>query len=109
MPCEGMLQYGQTVVQRRAELAAAAKKAARLLAMKKIGLKIGPRGVVMFTGLADEDRKGANDACIYNRIKGDPAVRAAVLRAEAMSGVKVNARLVAQGGHSHDGVTVGLD
>lgn len=110
MPCDGMMQYnGQTAAQRRAELAVKAKEVAKLVALKKIGIKIGPRGVVMFTNVPDDVRVGANDSCIYRRIRGDSAVRAAVLRAEAMQGVKVNERFVAAGGHSHDGITAGSD
>ena len=55
---------------------------------------------VLFSGGADS---GAVLLCAYRALSNTPEMRRALLRAEAMSGTKMDPRAIAAGEHSHDG------
>jgi hypothetical protein len=57
---------------------------------------------VTFTGIADEERDGVTDACIYRRIMatGSALPRHMIAKAEQVAGRR---QVVGQGVHSHDG------
>lgn len=81
---------------------------ARLEAAMKAGtvtVKVGPTGAITFAGWGSEEREGVSDVCAYRKLaaSGSAALRAAVAKAEAMAGRKVDARAIAAGVHSHDG------
>lgn len=115
MPCDTRLKPRQTLAQRAEEVKKRAARIAELLAEQqrqrlldakaRIGIKIGPTGAIVFTGLTAEERDGMTDGCIYRMLKrsGSAAARQAITRAEMVAGVKVNERVIAQGTHSHDG------
>lgn len=102
MACELMLYDGQTLAQRAKEVREAKEKVKKLLALRKIGVVIGRQGAITFTGIPDGDRRGMTDACIYQAVKATPAFRAALLRAEASAGRKLDERQIVAGVHSHD-------
>jgi hypothetical protein len=109
MPCDTVRL---TDVQ-RAERREAIKALGAALAARKVRVRIGPSGSIAFQGegpegaaaLAGIKRGGLADLCAYRRLlaDNDPGLRAAVARAEAMAGRRVDARAIAAGVHSHDG------
>lgn len=105
MPCDTMRLPNQTMSERVTEVRTAAQKIDKLLAARKIGVKVGPQGAVTFTGLSDDDRRRMTDACIYRRIiqSGSAASKMAIARAEQLAGRTVSKATVANGVHSHDG------
>lgn len=105
MPCFTQTLPNQTMTQRMDEVRTAAQKIDKLLAERKIGVKVGPQGAVTFTGLTDADRARMTDACIYRRItqSGSAASKMALARAEQLAGRTVSKATVANGVHSHDG------
>jgi hypothetical protein len=105
MPCDTNRLLDQTMSQRVAEVRTAAQKIDRLLAERKIGVKVGPQGAVTFTGIDDRDRARMTDACIYRRIvqSGSAASKMAIVRAEQLAGRTVSKATVANGVYSHDG------
>lgn len=107
MPCDTVRKQGQTVAQRAAEVRAAAKKIDALVAAKRVQVKVGPQGAVAFLGLAETDRDGLTDACIYRSLTrtGSATARMAIARAEQLAGRTVDRAVVAAGVHSHDGGT----
>lgn len=105
MPCDTRLKPQQTIQQRAAEVRAAVAKAAQALAAGRIKVKIGPQGAIAFEGMAEADRDGVTDACMYRRLlaSGSALALAAIARAEQMAGRTVNRQVIGQGAHSHDG------
>lgn len=105
MPCNTMLKKNQTAAQRATEVRKAAERIDKLLASRRIKMKVGPQGAVVFTGLTDTDRDGMTDACIYRMItrSGSAAAKMAISRAEQLAGRNVDRKVVAHGVHSHDG------
>lgn len=105
MPCDTRSRKGQTPAERMLEVRKAAAKIDKLLASKKIGVKVGPQGAITFTGLSDEDRSRMTDGCIYRRLMstGSVAAKLAIAQAERLAGRSVDRAVVAQGVHSHDG------
>jgi hypothetical protein len=71
----------------------------------RVKVVIGTNGAVAFDGRSEKDRRGVSDVCAYRTLmaQGSWALRQAVVRAEQMSGRKVNQKAVAMGTHSHDG------
>jgi len=63
---------------------------------------IGRAGSVSFAGWLDADREGVSDLCAYRAVSHTPEVRRALLRAEALSGNRMDPRAIASGLHSHD-------
>lgn len=75
------------------------------LAAGTLTVKIAPSGAVAFSKPLNLLDDGYSDVCAYRVLasKNDPALRKAVMRAEAMSGRKVSEAAIAAGIHSHDG------
>jgi len=105
MACETFLKKNQTISQRKDEVVRAVGKIQAGLINGRVKVKIGPQGAIAFEGVADIDRDGVTDACVYRRIMstGSALAKAAIARAEQLSGRSVNRELVGQGVHSHDG------
>jgi hypothetical protein len=107
MPCDTMLKPKQTIAQRMREIRDAARQVDKLLAARRVQLKIGPQGAVAFTGIPDDVRDGMTDACIYRSIMrtGSAGAKMALARAEQLAGRSIDRKQVAGGTHSHDGGT----
>ncbi len=107
MACESMRRPNQTVAERKAAIKVALKKLEAQLTAGQVKVVIGPQGAVAFTGWMKEDSDGVVDACAYRTLtaEGSWALKQAVMKAEAMSGRKVNQGAVAAGYHTHDGKT----
>ena len=105
MPCDTMRRANQTVQERATEVRKAVAAIDKMVAAKKVQVKVGPQGAVTFIGIPDEDRAGVTDACAYRRIMatGSTAAKMAIARAEQLAGRAVDRKVVAQGIHSHDG------
>lgn len=67
-----------------------------------VSLIIGASGSIAFRGW--NQREDVSDLCAYRALSAanSPALRRAVMRAEAFGG-KINQRAIASGHHSHDG------
>lgn len=105
MPCDTVrTSPEQTLAQRAAEIRAAGQKIDALLAGGKVGVKVGPQGAIVFTGIPEDVRRGITDGCVYRRImtSGSHAARQAIAKAERLSGRTVDKKMVATGIHSHD-------
>jgi len=98
-----MRQPGQTLSERIDQVKKALLRLEAQIRAGKVRVNISPNGAVAFAGWGDRDN--VTDACAYRTLSAgnSVALRSAVMRAEAMSGRKVNARAVAEGHHSHDG------
>lgn len=105
MPCNTTLKPNQTVAQRATEVRKAAERIDKLLAARRITVKVGPQGAIVFTGISESDRDGVTDACIYRMItrSGSAAAKMALARAEQLAGRNIDRSAVAHGVHSHDG------
>lgn len=105
MPCDTKLKTQQTIQQRATEVRAAVSRLDALLQSRRIQVRIGPQGAVAFVGWEGEQRDGVTDNCAYRRIMstGSALAKAAIARAEQLSGRSINRQVVAQGVHSHDG------
>ena|ERR1019366_10245724 len=106
MPCDTRLKFRQTIKQRAAEISAAVAKLSAGLSAGRIKPKIGAAGGIAFEGFTDAERDGVTDACAYRRllVSGSALARAAITRAEQMTGRAVDRRALVHGGdHSHDG------
>lgn len=100
MPC--MTQPTLTEQQRSAQRGALARLETALGA-GTVKVVIGRAGGVTFAGWRDDQREGVSDLCAYRALSNSPAMRRAVLRAEAMGGNRMDPRAIASGLHSHDG------
>jgi hypothetical protein len=107
MPCDTTLNQGQTIAQRAAEVRQAVTQIDRLIAMRKVQVKVGPQGAVAFTELSAIVRARMTDACIYRMLtrSGSAATKMALARAEQLAGRSVDRKVIASGVHSHDGGT----
>lgn len=107
MPCDTRLKPKQTIQERAEEVRRAITRINQGLVTGRIKAVVGPQGAIAFTGLRDEERDGVTDACAYRRIMatGTALAKAAIARAEALSGRSINKQVVGQGVHSHDGGT----
>lgn len=105
MPCDTRLKPRQTIQERIVEVKAVANRLSQYLASGRVKTVIGPTGAVAFTGLTDDERDGVTDACMYRRIMatGSALAKAAVAKAEALSGRAIDKKAIAHGHHSHDG------
>ena len=105
MACMSTLSEGQTLVSRMAQVEKAISRLEQYLTQGRVKLVIGPQGSIIFQGW--QDRDGISDTCAFRSMSAtnSHALRTAVLRAEGMSGRKVNLKAVAAGVHSHDGRT----
>lgn len=105
MSCESMRKPRQTITERKAEVIRAVSLLDRALAAGRARVTIGPQGAVAFSAWTEAERDGVTDACAYRRImaSGSMLAKAAIARAEQLSGRVVNRQAVAIGAHSHDG------
>ena len=105
MPCETMRKRGQTAVQRKAEVKKRVTAIDKLIAKRKVGVKVGPQGAITFTGISEADRDSMTDICIYRQlmITGSSAAKMAIATAETLAGRRINQDAVKAGIHSHDG------
>ncbi len=104
MPCDTRLKPKQTIQQRKEEVTRAVGKIQARLIDGRAKVKIGPQGAIAFDGV-DDVRDGVTDACAYRRIMatGSALAKAAIARAEQLSGRSIDKRVIGQGAHSHDG------
>lgn len=104
MACETRLKPRQTIAERAEEVRKAVQSLDLALRMNSVKPVIGPQGAITFPQW-DNDRDGVTDTCAYRQImaSGSAMAKAAIARAEQMSGRTVNRQALAQGIHSHDG------
>lgn len=102
MACESRLRQGQTFVARVAEVEKALERLEQYLSTGTVRIGVGPNGAVSFIGW--QDRDDVMDVCAYRTLSAANswALRQAVVKAEAMSGRKINPAAVAAGWHTHD-------
>jgi hypothetical protein len=105
MACETMRKPRQTLEERIAEITKAVADLERKIASKVVKVVVGPQGAVTFAGWVGDDRSGITDACAYRRIvaSGSALTKAALARAEQMSGRSISRQAMSHGVHSHDG------
>ena len=105
MPCDTKLKPKQTLQQRADEVRRAVATLDKLLAARRIQVRIGPKGGIAFQGWLESDRDGITDACAYRRIMatGSALAKAEIAKAEQLAGRSVDRQAIAQGLHSHDG------
>lgn len=91
-------------IKRQRMLDAVQKLRARL-ASGAVSVVIGRQGGIAFKGWNASEREDVTDVCAYRALaaSNSPELRRAIMRAEAMSGNKLNERAIASGLHSHDG------
>lgn len=99
MPC--ITQTNLTPAAKARQVSALERLAAAIGA-GAVKVVIGRTGGISFAGWEDSDREGVSDLCAYRAIAHAPAVRRAILRAEAMQGNRIDPRAIASGLHSHD-------
>jgi hypothetical protein len=104
MPCDTMRLPNQSMTQRKEEVRKTVAAVDKLIAARRVQVKVGPQGAVVFVGIPDSDRNRMTDACIYRTLTrtGSAAARMAIQRAEQLAGRSVDRKVVAQGVHSHD-------
>ena len=68
-----------------------------------VSVVVGAQGGLAFKGW--QDREGVTDLCAYRKLAAtnSPALRRAIMRAEAIAGRTLDQRTIATGLHSHDG------
>lgn len=105
MPCDTSLAPNQTINQRADEVRSVVQRVQVGLTSGTVKVKVGPQGAVAFDGISDAQRDRVTDACIYRRIMatGSALAKAAIARAEQLSGRTVDRQVIGQGAHSHDG------
>lgn len=105
MVCETRLKPRQTIQQRADEVRRATASLDRRLANRQVKPVIGANGGITFVGWPEVERDGVTDACAYRRlmVKGSSLAKAAITRAEQISGRTVDRKVLASGTHSHDG------
>lgn len=105
MPCDTRLKPRQTITQRKDEVRKAVDTIDAGLKSGRIKAKVGPQGAIAFQGVAETDRDGVTDACVYRRImiSGSAQAKQAIIQAEKVAGRTVNRSIVGAGVHSHDG------
>lgn len=103
MACLSALQPNQTFAQRMTQVEAAIKRLEQYIQTGTVRIGISPKGAIVFQGWNDRD--GISDVCAFRSMTATNSwvLRQAVLRAEGMSGRKVNPKAIAEGSHSHDG------
>ncbi len=104
MPCDTRRKRNQTIQQRAEEVRRAVKGLDQALTMGAVKAVIGPQGAIAFQGWTN-GRDDVTDVCAYRRIMatGSSLAKAAIAKAEMLSGRKVNMAAVGAGVHSHDG------
>ncbi len=108
MPCDTRLKSRQTISERKAEIQKAITALDAALKKRRVRVKVGPQGAIVFDGWPEAERDGITDACAYRRImvSGSALAKAEIARAELLAGRSVSRQVIGQGVHSHDnGVT----
>lgn len=100
MPC--ITQPNLSAEQRQAQRDALTRLQQQLAA-GIVRVTVGRNGAVALTGWAQDERSGVSDLCAYRALANTPEMRRALLKAEAMSGNRMDPRAIASGLHSHDG------
>lgn len=107
MPCDTIRQPNQTIQQRADQIDEALERLERFIQTGSVRIVIDKRtGAIAFAGWKrDQNRGDVSDACAYRVLtsRSSAVLRMAIARAEVQQGVKVNAKAVAVGVHSHDG------
>lgn len=105
MACDTRTLPGQTLTERKSEVRKALARLESLLASRAVKPIVGPQGGITFDGWTEGERGRVSDACAYRLLMsgGGSLAKAAIAKAEAMSGRSVNKATVAAGLHSHDG------
>jgi hypothetical protein len=105
MPCDTRLKPRQTIQERAQEVRQVVKTLDDGLVTGRIKAKVGPQGAIAFDGLTDQERDGVTDACAFRRllVSGSALAKAAISKAELLSGRPINRLSVSHGVHSHDG------
>jgi len=105
MPCDTKLKPGQSISDRKAEVARTVETVRKGLTSGRVKPKVGPQGAIVFDGLAANERNDVTDACIYRRllVTASPLVLAEISKAERLAGRAVSREAIAAGAHSHDG------
>lgn len=100
MPCITQTNLNPAI---RARMEAAIKRLELDLAAGTVTAVIGATGAIAFKGW--QDRQNVTDLCAYRKLaaSNSPALRRAIMRAEAMAGRQLDQRAIAAGLHSHDG------
>lgn len=104
MPCDTRKSRpDQTLTERKEEVREAIAKLVAALASGRARAVIGPTGGIAFQGWTEEDRGRVSDVCAYRMIlsSGSASAKAAIARAEALSGRSVSREAVAAGHHMH--------
>ena len=102
MPCDTVKELSDYQREQQQE---ALDRLEGMLNNGTVNVRVSANGAIAFNGWSEQDRAGLYDLCAYRRLSAEnsPELRAAVMRAEAMAGTKVNERTIAAGVHSHDG------
>jgi len=103
MACMSALQPNQSLAQRMTQVDQALKRLEQYIQTGTVRIGISPQGAVTFAGW--QDRDGISDVCAFRSMTATNSwvLRQAVLRAEGMSGRKVNLKAIEAGIHTHDG------
>ena len=112
MPCFSKPRVNQTPEQRRVEVKKVMTDIEKLIAKRKVKIKLGPQGAAVLIGLSDADRAGLTDTCILRMLmnSGSESAKMAIQQAEMLAGRSINRKAIEQGLHSHDaGRTWGRD
>ena len=80
MPCDTIRKPNQTLNQRVEEVKKRVTAVDRLIAARKVTIKVGPQGAIVCEGISAEDRDGMTDACIYRMLtrSGTAAARMSI-------------------------------
>lgn len=102
MPCDTKLKPNQTITQRKLEISEVVDRIQKGLVNGSMKLRLAANGAPAFDGIADRDKNGVTDACIYRRIMatGSALAKAKLAAAQALLGKQP---VTTNGTHSHDG------
>ena len=100
MPC---LTQPNLTQQRKLDMQNAIARLNHALETGVVKVVVSATGAVAFSGAWHNN--GVTDLCAYRSLLAgnSPALRRAVMRAEALAGRMIDARAIATGTHSHDG------
>lgn len=103
MVCTSRRQPEETPAQRQARIDKALRGLAAQLGQGTAKVVIGSNGAATIVGWAN--REDVADACAFRALitAGNPHMRFAIARAEALAGRKVSMAQISAGTHSHDG------
>lgn len=101
MVCYSRRKAEETPEQRRKRIDSALRLLASQLGSGVAKVVIGPTGAATIVGWTE--REDVADACAFRAMMTNPAMRLAIMRAEAVAGRKLSPSQIAAGVHSHDG------